>query len=107
MFPCESPTRKRPTNDWRDERCDGTNWSAEITRRLGSATWEAEIDEGVDDDTTTAVWAEVALLVPNWFRAETVTRIVRPTSEDDSFWVELPLPKPPQLLPFESQRSHW
>ena len=56
---------------------------------------------------TTAVGAEVALLVPNWFRAETVTLILWPTSEDDRRCEDEFAPKPPQLLPAVSQRCHW
>jgi len=55
---------------------------------------------------TTAVGADVALLVPNWFRAKTVTLILWPTSEDDSRCCAASPPKPSQLLPAVSHRCH-
>jgi hypothetical protein len=54
---------------------------------------------------TTAVAAEVPLVEPAEFDADTVTRIVAPTSPDPNRSVD-PVTLATQLLPAESQRYH-
>lgn len=56
---------------------------------------------------TTPVGFDVATEDPFLFVAVTVTRIVEPTSPDESPYDAAPLPTPEHELPEVSQRCHW
>src|SRR6266536_4982857 len=103
-------------NAWRPISRAGMNCTPEMTSRWGGAiidTGSEVSPEGsliapvgvVTARVTTAVGAEVALVVPYWFVPATTTRIRCPTSAAVSrtCW---PVAKPSQLFPFTSQRRH-
>src|SRR5437879_4329303 len=114
-YPRVSLIRKVAVNAWREVSRLGAKLTPEMISRCGSETCWTGKEISPDGSLiaplgsappTSAVCAEVALLVPYWLVAKTVTRMVWLTSEDVRRCV-CPPPIDAQLLPDESQRSHW